>query len=246
MSSTFLYWYLSFFSILLMLCKVDEIIGLCKKPEMKPLKWNHLRTIKRTFLWCCLEMILFKGVHETAKSQRPRDISISDYPDFCVRLLTRQCIITRQKPRLMKLPILISRKLTDALTLRWELKNWFAKLNLPSKNTLADNFPYSHHLPDLQCSGTVGRNCVLISFDKQKGSNHLDILDHVSHKGMYNYRQETYMIGKRQKRISGLCRGIKIARIFISVLHIQQLGSAISDNNRPLMLDFRAYGQHSQ
>ena len=152
----------------------------------------------------------------------------------------------RQKPRLMKLPILISRKLTDALTLRWELKNWFAKLNLPSKNTLADNFPYSHHLPDLQCSGTVGRNCVLISFDKQKGSNHLDILDHVSHKGMYNYRQETYMIGKRQKRISGLCRGIKIARIFISVLHIQQLGSAISDNNRPLMLDFRAYGQHSQ
>ena len=50
---------------------------------------------------------------------------------------------------LMKLLILISRKLTDALTSRWELKNWFAKLNLPSKNTLADNFPDSHHLPDL-------------------------------------------------------------------------------------------------
>mgnify|MGYP007094271365 CR=1 FL=1 len=83
----------NFFSILLMLCKVDEIIGLWKKPEMKPLKRNHLRTIKRTSLWCCLEMILFKGVHETAKSQRPRDLSISDYPDFCVRLLLTQCIM---------------------------------------------------------------------------------------------------------------------------------------------------------
>lgn len=59
-------------------------------------------------------------------------------------------------------------------------------------------------------------------------------------------KRHTVLIGKREKRISGLCRGIKIARILISVLHIQQLGSAISDNNRPLMLDFRAYGQHSQ
>ena len=41
MSSTSLHWYF-FFLILLMLCKVDEMMELWKKPVMKQLKWNHL------------------------------------------------------------------------------------------------------------------------------------------------------------------------------------------------------------